>query len=777
MPRPATTQSGAARAVAAASLIAVVGASALAGPATAAPSKAPAATSAKAKAKAKAKRSKVTERTMTVTTRAALKRPRTISRACGRSRSDSRIRRRTSSLTKTTLRVTTRYCSGRTLVQTTRLVAGPTRNVPVPGPTVTIPVPVPGPVVSVPVPVPGPTVEVPAKPTEKSFRLTLLHNNDGESRYAPLRTAPAVGRLNYGGIDRFATVLKNLRTAADAHTTAAERAGAESKGTITVSSGDNFLAGLNLRASFARFDAGQGPWYDSTALDLLGYDAATVGNHEFDFGPDRLAQFVGGTTRTTFVTANTDLSREPALQALRASGKIANSTVVEKGGERIGIIGVSPPETPSVSSPGKVVFDAQVASVVNAEAKRLTDAGVDKIVLSSHLQSVANERALVPQLENVDIVIAGGGDDLLANSGDALVPTNSDDPAGGVPTPVGTYPLRLADKTGRVVPVVTTAGEYNYVGRLTVTFDEDGHIDQVDGSRSGPVRVSGRAGDPDAVEGDAALSAQVTKPLADYRAVADATIVASTQVALTGGNPDPIRLKESNLGNLVADAFRFSVLRAQQTNVIADNGLQTVGLVNGGGIRTSIAGPGAGVPTANISQGQTFDVLPFNNVISRVPSIPATQLKELLEWGVSALPGANGRFAHVSGIRVVYDASRPAQTLDTADGTILQAGQRIRTATLADGTKIVENGAVVAGAPAVNVATTDFTARGGANGNGGDDYPFRRPTVQPVGIAYQQSLEDFLQASTATGGLNGQVTSAAYPVGGDGRLAPAPAAP
>jgi 5'-nucleotidase / UDP-sugar diphosphatase len=769
VPRPTPSR---ARAVVAASLVAAVGASA-ASPAGAAPAStttSKAARTAKAtasKTAAKAKKTRTVKQTRTVTTRAALKRPKTISRSCGSSKSDSRIRRRSSTLSSTTLRVTTRYCSGRTLVQTTKVVPGPTRDVPVPGPTVTVPGPtvtIPGPATTVPGPtvtVPGPTVEVPAKPSEKSFRLTLLHNNDGESKYT---TGDSIA--NYGGVDRFATVLNRLRKDADDYTNAAEKAGAETKGTVTVSSGDNFLAGLNLRASFARFDAGQGAWYDSTALNLLGYDAATIGNHEFDYGATRLSQFLGGAT-TTFLSANTDMSQEPALKALRDSGKIANSRVVEKGGEKIGIIGVSPPETPSISSPGKVTFDSAVANIVNAEAKKLTDAGVNKIILSSHLQSVANEKALIPQLENVDIVIAGGGDDLLANSGDLLVP-NAGNPASGFPTPVGNYPLRLTDKTGRVVPVVTTSGEYDYVGRLTATFDKDGRLDTIDAGRSGPVRVSGRTGDADIAEPDAALKAQVVDPLKAFSDGAAQTILATTEVPLNGGNPDPIRLKESNLGDLVADAFKYTVDTATTNGVIAANGLKTVGLVNGGGIRTSIAGPG------NVSQKDTFGVLPFNNVISRVPDVSAAQLKELLEWGVASLPAAKGGFGHVSGIKVTYDASKTAEAINTADGTITTPGQRIRSVTLLDGTKLVENGAVVAGAPAVNIATTDFTARGGANGNGGDDYPFRKPTVQPVGVAYQQSLEDYLVAPIASGGLNKVVTAAKYPVGGDLRFQPVP---
>jgi 5'-nucleotidase len=743
---PAPRRARPSRAALAASLVAATGLSAVTVPAASARPASPDRATVVVRTGAKSTR---VERT--ATTRAALKRPKSITRSCGSSRSSKRIRTRRSSATKTTLRVTTRYCSGRTLVQITRLVAGP--KVPVP-----VPVPVPGP----PVQVPGPPVTVPAPPVQPqrtSFRLTLLHNNDGESKYATGDSVP-----NYGGVDRFATVLDRLRRDAEAHRTDAERAGTEGKGTLTVSSGDNFLAGLNQRASFDRYDKGLGPWYDSTALDLLGYDAATVGNHEFDFGPDRLAQFIGGTQRTTFLSANTDTTQEPALQALRQSGKLANATVVEKDGERIGIIGITPPETTSISTPGKVAFDGAVAAVVNAEAKHLTDAGVNKIVLSSHLQGLSSDRALIPQLENVDIVIAGGGDDLLANADDRLVPNNGD-PAAGFPTPVGAYPLELRDRTGRTVPVVTTAGEYRYVGRLTTTFDAAGHITAVDDERSGPVRVSGRAEDDDVAGPNRALRDQVVTPLKAFSAAADATILATTQVPLDGGNPNPIRLRESNLGDLVADAFRYSVEDAVERGVIADNGLQTVGLVNGGGIRNSIPGP-------NVSQGDTFRVLPFNNVISRVPNVPASQLKELLEWGVAALPAAKGGFAQISGMRVTYDASRTAETINTADGTIVTPGQRIRSVTLDDGTELVRDGAVVAGAPAVNVATTDFTARGGTNGNGGDDYPFRKPTVQPVGIAYQQSLEEFLVAPTAEGGLGGRVTAADYPTGGDGRLAP-----
>ena len=81
-------------------------------------------------------------------------------------------------------------------------------------------------------------------------------------------------------------------------------------------------------------------------------------------------------------------------------------------------------------------------------------------------------------------------------------------------------------------------------------------------------------------------------------------------------------------------------------------------------------------------------------------------------------------------------------------------GQRITSLTLDDGTKIVENGALVPGAPSVNLATTNFTA------NNGDSYPFRDLKGVAAGVPYQQSLSDYIVNE-----LGGAVTARQYPVG------------
>jgi 5'-nucleotidase/UDP-sugar diphosphatase len=673
-----------------------------------------------------AKSSKKPKHTVTVKTVEQFpKTSRDLKRKCGKSKSAKRIRKRTTTRSTNRVRTVTTYCSGdkRSRIwirQITKIV--------------TVPAPAP------PAP-PGPPA--PPPPARKGFRLTLLHNNDGESKYV---VGDSVA--NYGGITRFKTVLDAARDAAEAESVP----GHLGKGAVTVSSGDNFLAGLNLRASFQRFDAGLGPFYDSEAIAGLGYDAVTIGNHEYDFGPARLAQFVAfERSGVPFLTANTDFSAEPLLQALRDNGRIADSTVVERDGQEIGIIGISPPETPTISSSRNVRFLDDVAGIVNAEAARLTRDGVNKIILSSHLQSGAVDRALVPQLRNVDIVISGGADDLLANDGDLLVPGQGD--------PAGPYPTVVRDSTNTAVPIVTTQGEYRYLGRLTVNFDAAGRIVSTDAAKSGPIRITADPAQPDYVAEDAGLKASVADPLVAYKAGLAANVIGTTDVLLDGTNPNPIRVKESNLGNLVADAFLAGVNR---TAVADGRPVADVAFSNGGGIRTSI-------PVGQITEKSTFDVLPFDNVLVTVPDVTPQKFKDLMEWGVAARTAnelqGDGRFPQISGFKIEWDLDGTPQEQTTAGATqtITTPGTRIQTITLDDGTKIVENGAVVPGAPNVNLATTNFTA------NNGDRYPFNGLTYSAAGVPYQQSLYDFIVQD-----LGGSVTAADYPAGGEGRIVQLP---
>jgi 5'-nucleotidase len=297
--------------------------------------------------------------------------------------------------------------------------------------------------------------------------------------------------------------------------------------------------------------------------------------------------------------------------------------------------------------------------------------------------------------------------------------------------------------------LVTTSNFGNrYVGKLNLQLDTAGAV--VRDPTGVPVlqtgtamrRVSGRAEDADRVTGDVSLQSDVIAPLTSYISALNAQVAGVSQVVLNGERgaaqtattpfAPGVRNAETNLGNLVADAMRFA-------------GGTDIALQNGGGIRASIN-------AGDITRGETFDTLPFTNLVVKVEDISPAQLKSLLEHGVAASTpegSAQGRFPQISGMSFVYDSQLPA-------------GGRVREVSLNDGTKLVEAGAVVAGARSVSMSTIDFLA------NGGDGYPFI-----PLGldyenltntILYQEALENFLDASIAEGGLGGLVSAANYPV-------------
>jgi 2',3'-cyclic-nucleotide 2'-phosphodiesterase (5'-nucleotidase family) len=567
------------------------------------------------------------------------------------------------------------------------------------------------------------------------FTLTILHNNDGESR---LTGAP--GNPDFGGIARFATLIDDLRKDATTGKPPAEQAG--KRGVVLLSSGDNFLAGPEFQASL---DKGA-PFYDSLALARIGYDAFAIGNHEFDFGPDVLADFIEGFGRNPppFVSANLDVSDEPRLLALANDGTIVASTVVRERGERIGVVGATTPLLPAISSPRNVKVFPDVAGMVQEQVDGLTAAGVDKIILISHLQNINEDLALIPELRDIDVAIAGGGDEVLANEGDLLVPGDSRalDPVTGEPL---TYPLFAQGADGVDVPVVTTAGDYKYVGRLVVTFDRQGSVRHVDGS-SAPVRVSGVA--PDAVQPDPWIQSNVVDPVNTFIADLSANVLATSQVALEGRRP-AIRQEETNLGNLMADALRDAGTdRAAEFGVVPPD----VAIQNGGGIRNASL-----IPPGPITELDTFAIAAFPNFVSVVPNVPRSQFKEIIENLVSRIPLEDGRFGHVSGFRFTYDASGTAQVVDN-DGNVLTPGNRVRSVVFDDGTVVVADGSVVPGDP-VAIATNDFSARGG------DQYPFRGLPFTTVGVTYQQALARYLVED-----LNGLISAADYPEGGEGRI-------
>ena len=555
------------------------------------------------------------------------------------------------------------------------------------------------------------------------LQLVILHHNDGESQLVQASS----DLPDYGGVARFASLVHQLRS----------QAADDGAAVITISSGDNFLSGPELSVSLGD----DSPFYDALALNLIGYDALTIGNHEFDLGPDLLARFITETTTAPFISANLDFSGEPALAAhWWMQGRIAPSTVVEKQGRRIGIIGATTPELSYISSPRNVAVMSNVAEIVQAEIDRLTGDGVDIIVLSTHLQALSSETDLAAELTGVDAIVAGGSGALLADENTVLLPGDGD--------PYGPYPLTATLADGNSVPIVTTPGDYTYVGQLILTVDADGNVTAID-EASGLRRVAG-GDEPDAVEPHPDVVAQVTEPVAAALADLAASPVGTTEVPLDGRRSPGIRTQETNLGNLLADALLWNGRR-----LAADFGvpIPAVAIQNGGGIRNDSV-----IPVGPISELETFNISPFGNFVTVIEDVSPAQMKVIFENAVSRVESSSGRFAQIAGMTLVYDPAGTPQEIGE-DDTVTTEGSRVQSITLDDGTVIVSDGAVVDGAPSIALVTLNFLA------NGGDQYLFGDGTRTHLGLTDQQSLAIGIKE-----GLSGTIPADLYPEGGEGRI-------
>lgn len=543
------------------------------------------------------------------------------------------------------------------------------------------------------------------RPERPHFVLTVLHNNDGESDlFGPPEDPEA------GTISRFGHLVQRLRWEATGGPLGGWGFFGPRRGVVTISAGDNFLAGAEFQASL---DRGV-PFYDAIALDHLAYDAFVIGNHEFDFGPDVLADFINSFRGRddVFISANLSFEQEPSLQALVDQGRIRPSVVVRERGERIGIIGLTTPDLDEVSSPGDTVIDDDLVRVVQDEVDRMRRQGIDKILLASHLQDITNEIELVAQLDHVDAVIGGGGgEDISAN-----------------------YPLVAHDIDGTAVPVVTVPGDYDDVGRLVLEFDRKGNVVGFDG---GLVPVTSD------LRQNRFIRHHVERPVERYLEGLATTVVATSEVGLNGVRDD-VRSRETNLGNLMADAHLAATrARAAEFGVPEPQ----VALQNGGGIRNASV-----IPAGDVTALDTFAIAAFSNAISIVPDVSREDLRRAAEHGLAGLPAPAGSFGHWAGVRIEYRESNPV-------------GSRVVNMVLDDGTEIVRDGVVVDG-PGITVATIDFLAQGQ------DGYDMFEPyDFVTVGVAYQQSLASYL---TSLGTITAEQYSDPADPGDRERIVPIP---
>lgn len=424
------------------------------------------------------------------------------------------------------------------------------------------------------------TVAMTAGAASAEYNLTILHINDFHARFEAINSfdstcseKEAAENKCFGGIARLVTAVKDAK--------------GRSANPILLDAGDQFQGSLFYNQYKGAVSAEFSP--------LLGVEAMAVGNHEFDDGPAELRKFVD-TVNFPLVAANADLSREDVLK-----GRIAKSVVIEKDGQKIGIIGLTPVDNPELASPGPNITFTQPLDAAQAEADALTAAGVTKIILLSH-SGYEVDKELAAKLKDVDVIVGGHSHTYLSS--------NDEKAAGPYPTVVNG------------VPVVQAYAYGKYLGQLNVTFDDAGKVLSASGA---PILLDA------AVVEDAAVKerlAALAQPLEELKA----RVVGESTAAIDGSR-DTCRAKECAMGNLVA---------AAQLDRVKDQGI-TLSLANSGGLRASIdAGP--------VTMGEVLTVLPFQNTLSTFQTTGATVVAAL-ENGASQMEKQAGRFLQVAGLK------------------------------------------------------------------------------------------------------------------------------
>ena len=334
-------------------------------------------------------------------------------------------------------------------------------------------------------------------------------------------------------------------------------------------------------------------------MNLVGYDAVTLGNHEFDYRLPRLCELVD-MMNTKPVCCNFQRIGED-------SPYFAPYSIVSYGGADVAYIGITTPSTLTSSSPaqfkdenGNYIYTFNVETlydVVQDNIDSAKEAGADYIIALSHIGYEEDEQYedvvdLIENTEGFDVVLDGHSHSVIEN-------------------------MILEDEGGNDVLLTSTGTKFENIGKLTIsngTFTTE------------LIRTE------DYTKTDAAVDARIQQINDEYAVLGERKIAVSEVDLITHDEEGNrlVRNAETNLGDLCADAVR--------TVTDAD-----IGHVNGGGIRAPIA-------KGDVTFNDMLSVFPFNNQIV-VAKVSGQTIKDFLEMSVMHWPGEDGSFPHLSGIR------------------------------------------------------------------------------------------------------------------------------
>ena len=501
-------------------------------------------------------------------------------------------------------------------------------------------------------------------------KLVILHTNDIHGR--------AVADAESFGYARIAQLKKNLQ--AQGAEVLLMDAGDFSQGTPLVNLG-----------------------YGKNAVEFMnvtGYDIATLGNHEFDWGSDNMEQNMAN---AQFAVVCANLTRAADGTLVFPANKIFD-TVIGK----VGVFGLDTPETMTKTHPDKVkgitfAQGEELFKVAEAQVAELEAAGCDLIVCLGHLgqddESTGNR--------SIDLLEKVTGIDLFIDAHSHTTIDGGEMNGETLRVSTGSY----SNAIGYVVAEKVTEEDVTSIalnaGLWTIAENDEAAM---------------MLGNGIAIDEEVAA---IVNTINDAVEAELSATFAKTEVLLDGNRAPGVRTQETNLGDFAADAILWAAKQALGEDKV------DAALTNGGGIRASIE-------IGDVTMKDMKTVFPFGNEVATL-TITGAELLEALEAATFSTPDAIGAFPQVAGIEFSIDTTVAYENGEQYPSSTYYApakpGSRVTIATV--------GGEAWAADAEYVIATNDFTAAGGDT-YGVFAYPFTQ-TGYKTGVALEDALVNYTQ--------------------------------
>ena len=366
-------------------------------------------------------------------------------------------------------------------------------------------------------------------------------------------------------------------------------------------------------------DAIQGE-YLVQIMNKAGYDFAVPGNHEFDYGMEKL---LGLSARLDCGYSACNFVNLPSKTQVFAPYRI-----MEYDDIQVAFVGVATPESITKSTPayfqdqfGRYRFSfcedetgEALYSQVQSAVDQARGEGADYVIMVGHLGDNGitekwSSRSVIANTTGIDAAIDGHSHEVCVEN--------------------------VPNENGEMVVLTQTGTKFANTGKLTITTDgqiQASHVSAVTDAEGNPAK-------------DAEMESFINGIKSQYEESLK-VVLGRTDVDLMDKDPETglraVRKAETNLGDLCADASRYMMG--------AD-----IGFMNGGGIR-------AGIEAGDITYEDALSVFPYGNMIC-MAEVSGQKIKDALEMGVKNYPEESGGFIHVSGLTYTVDSSVPSSVV------------------------------------------------------------------------------------------------------------------